>query len=249
MELIYSIIDKRLRDKSFFNKILRVDHSKSYFVTFLNPFSYNVFLNKPELIGEFNAFFADGALLVTVHNLFNKDKIDRLSFDFSSIATDVLEYSENNNLSISFIGATEEELQGTLVNIKKLYSKLNIVYTRNGYFNNKEDYKECFNSLKDTEIDILIIGMGSPYQEEFAIKVKNKCINIPLVLTCGGFLTQTSIKADYYYPWIKKLGLRWLQRAIMHRHVRDRLIKDYPIFIVKYIWYHIKKDLRNETVK
>lgn len=57
-------------------------------------------------------------------------------------------------------------------------------------------------------IDILIIGMGSPYQEKFAVKIKKENINIPLTFTCGGFLTQTSIKADYYHPLVKKFGFK-----------------------------------------
>ncbi len=76
--------------------------------------------------------------------------------------------------------------------------------------------------------------MGTPLQEEFLIRIK-KAINIKILITCGGFLTQTSMFGDYYHPIIKKLGLRWLQRAILHKHVRDRLIKVYPEFLLSYL--------------
>jgi N-acetylglucosaminyldiphosphoundecaprenol N-acetyl-beta-D-mannosaminyltransferase len=197
-------------------------------------------MDKPSLIKEFDSFYADGALLVKLYNLFNKNKIDRVSFDFSSIANDVLEHAQTNKLAVSFIGAKEEELTGALSNLGLLYPNMNIVYSRNGYFQNATDYKNCFESMRKIKIDILIIGMGSPYQEEFAVKVKHSELNIPLVFTCGGFLTQTAIKPDYYYPIVKKLGLRWLQRAIMHKHVRNRLLKEYPIFVVRYIYNQLR---------
>lgn len=78
--------------------------------------------------------------------------------------------------------------------------------------------------------------MGSPYQENFSISLKNSFGNsrLKLIITCGGFLTQTSIKTDYYHPIIKKTGLRWLQRMVMHKHVRDKVFSKYPSFILKY---------------
>lgn len=223
----YFKINKKIKTKKDFIKILTKNEKKTKLITFINPFSYNVFLNEPDLLEEFDSLYADGSLLVSLHNLFNKNKIDRVSFDFSSIATNVLEYSTSKKLRISFIGAKKEELNIALSNIANMFPNINIVYHRDGYFNSEKDYEECFESLDNQDIDLLIIGMGSPYQEKFAVMIKNRKINIPLVFTCGGFLTQTSIKPDYYHPLIKKLGLRWLQRAWMHKHVRDRLIKDY----------------------
>lgn len=80
--------------------------------------------------------------------------------------------------------------------------------------------------------------MGTPYQENFAQIIKSLNDKGIVVLTCGGFLTQTSMRADYYYPLIKKLGLRWLQRIVMHQHVRQRVIKDYPKFLLTYLYEH-----------
>ena len=238
MKNIYKKIDDKISAKKDFVQLLKSKNSDIKLVTFLNPFSYKVFLEKPELVDSFDTFFADGVLLVKLYNIFNTNKIDRVSFDFSSIAKDVLDHSSMNNINMAFIGAKQKEIDGAIKNIKNMYSDINIVYHRNGYFNTEEEYKVCFDELYSLNVGILVIGMGSPYQEEFAVKVKNSRLKIPLVFTCGGFLTQTSIKADYYHLLIKKFGLRWLQRAIMHKHVRDRLLKDYPNFIIKYIYNH-----------
>ena len=81
--------------------------------------------------------------------------------------------------------------------------------------------------------------MGTPIQDQFIIEAKDSCPNVKLMFTCGGFLTQTSIKSDYYHPLIKKFSLRWLQRMVMHKHVRQRVIKDYPKFLISYLYEHI----------
>lgn len=240
MKSKYIVIDKKLKNSQYLKQIL-INNDQTNLITFLNPFSYNVFLENAELIDEFDVFFADGGLLVKLHNLFYTASIDRVSFDFSSIASDVLQYANDNEIKIAFVGAKEDELRNALKNLIKLYPNLSIVYSRNGYFNDEGEYRKCIADLKNIKIDILLIGMGSPYQEKLAVRIKQKGLEIRLVFTCGGFLTQTSIKADYYHQFIKKYGLRWLQRAIMHNHVRKRLIKDYPVFVVKYIYNHIIK--------
>ena len=240
MKKNYNIIDKKIMNKAYFINLLH-SSEQAHYATFLNPFSYNVFLENEEYIEHFDSFFADGELLVKLHNLFNSNKIDRVSFDFSSVADNVLRYADENKLNMAFVGAKKEELEIALGNIKKLYPNINIVFSRDGYFENPVDLVDCINQIKLSDVNILIVGMGSPYQENFVVKIKQQGLSIPLIFTCGGFITQTSIKTDYYHPIIKKLGLRWLQRFIMHKHVRTRLLKDYPLFILKYIANKITK--------
>ena len=84
--------------------------------------------------------------------------------------------------------------------------------------------------------EVVLVGMGTPYQERFSINLKQQLNNPAVIITCGGFLTQTSIKPDYYHPVVKKLGLRWLQRMILHKHVRERVLNKYPKFTVSYLY-------------
>ena len=127
-----------------------------------------------------------------------------------------------------------------LSNILLLHPNLKISYSRDGYFNDEIDYQKCIDDLKESKSDVVVIGMGSPLQEKFSVMLKHANTNISCVFTCGGFLTQTAISCEYYHPIIKKLGLRWLQRAVMHDFVRERLIKHYPVFVVKYLYNHFK---------
>uniref|UniRef100_Q0HWW1 Glycosyl transferase WecB/TagA/CpsF n=1 Tax=Shewanella sp. (strain MR-7) TaxID=60481 RepID=Q0HWW1_SHESR len=212
-----------------------IEFDETVLITFVNPFSYYMFADS-DLLADVNYVFSDGALLCWLHNYYYDDKIKRFSFDYSSIANDIFTGAQENDLRVVIVGATATEIDNAVKNIKKNYQNLNVVYSRDGYLVDDEEKKQCAVKISSFCPDLVIIGMGAPHQEIFGSILKSECIKSGLkttIFTCGGFLTQTSIKDDYYLPIVKKLGLRWLQRAIMHSHVRKRIIKDYPIFFVK----------------
>ncbi|NKC17426.1 MULTISPECIES: WecB/TagA/CpsF family glycosyltransferase [Pseudoalteromonas] len=210
---------------------------KTIAISFVNPFSYYEVQKSDSLIDGIDYYFSDGALLCMLHNLFSP-KISRASFDYSSIAKPFLEYVEQHNKRLAVIGATSSENAKAVEVLKKQYPNLNIVFNRDGYI---DDIEPVVNQIEALEVDVVLVGMGTPYQEKFCVEAKKKLTRPMLLITCGGFLTQTSIKPDYYNPIIKKLGLRWLQRMIMHKHVRDRVIKQYPAFVINYLTHMIFK--------
>lgn len=226
-------LDKKLSNFEGVEKI--ITSKPGSLISFVNPFSYSIISKESELINDIDYWFSDGILLCKLISFFDKRKLNRYSFDFSSIAHEVFKYIEKENLNLAIIGANKEEIENAVNYIKSVYS-INIGYFSDGYFDleNNEHNK----NLIDNNIDVLIVGMGTPYQEKFMIDI-NKKVNLVFSISCGGFLTQTALRGDYYHPIVKKLGLRWLQRAIMHKHVRERLIKDYPMFLLKYIYSRV----------
>lgn len=230
-------LDERISSGIDFLKIFRdaTLSTSSKIITFVNPFSYEQLRNEKKLINNLDYFFSDGALLCFFNNVFKKRKITRASFDYSSIANDVLQFASKNDMKVAIIGATDKELEVAVKTLKSQHKCLNVTYYRNGYFKSNDEMFETAKKISTLELDLALVGMGTPYQEEFSVLIKDNAVTPIVILTCGGFLTQTSIRADYYFPLIKKLGLRWLQRIVMHKHVRDRVLKDYPIFIYNYI--------------
>ena len=214
--------------------------SDKIIATFLNPFSYPILINKPELYNQFNFIFSDGSLHTKLHNLFCENKIDRVSFDLSSIAKDTLLRAQKQQLKVALIGGKPEHADVLPAKLLALFPNLIISYCRDGYFNVEDEKQHCFIELESCSPDIVIVGMGTPLQEKFLLECVERVESAKEFYTCGGFLEQTATKGDYYHPLVKKLGLRWLQRAFIHKHVRDRLIKDYPRFIVRYCLSHFK---------
>ncbi|MBU2869368.1 WecB/TagA/CpsF family glycosyltransferase [Colwellia sp. E2M01] len=207
---------------------------KTNLITFVNPISFHSFLNYVNR-KDFDLIYSDGLLLTRLHNIFfREDKIERLSFDFSSLAGEVLSHAQKEQKTIAFVGGSEQE---ALIFKEKLtikYPELKF-HCYSGFFTDENSINAIFKELNKIAPNIVICGMGYPRQEDFLVQCKKMLVTPFIGFTCGGFITQTSIKADYYFPIVKHLGLRWLQRAIMHQHVRKRLLKDYPIFLYKYI--------------
>lgn len=201
-------------------------------ISFLNPFSYLKLSNTPEVIGIIDEFYADGAMLCYCHRL-KYGKIERASFDYSSMAAPFLAQVADSGARVAIIGATADEIATAVERIQQRFPKLNVVLASHGYIASYAELAPEFDSCKP---EVIVVGMGTPFQERFLQQLNNGYEYNYLVITCGGFLTQTSIREDYYWPIIKKLGLRWLQRMVMHKHVRDRVIKEYPIFLYKYFF-------------
>lgn len=229
------MIERKIRDKSFFKSLLNVK-TKNTYISFVNPFSYEILNDKPNLIDAVDYFFIDGNLLKFLHNLLHHDaRVDRVSFDFSSIAGDVFKFCEDNNLKVGLIGSTESEIDSAITNLRSIYSTLDVRYSRNGFFESESEMIQTSFDMNKINIDIVIIGMGSPHQEKYLSILKEYSNDIMLCFTCGGFLTQTALRPDYYFPLVKKFNLMWLQRIIFHKHVRDRVVKVYPKFVFKYL--------------
>ncbi|HCG6789353.1 TPA: WecB/TagA/CpsF family glycosyltransferase [Vibrio parahaemolyticus] len=232
-------LDKKITCGSKFNDIISnaIENSKPLTVSFVNLFSYSEVSKNAGLVNNIDYYFSDGALLCYLHRIFNT-KIVRASFDFSSIANDFFNVCINNKLKVAIVGATSEEVNLAVNNLKSLYPHLNVVYFRDGYIKERSTFMK---ELNDISPDVVILGMGTPHQELMAVTLKDILNKVSIIITCGGFLTQTSIKKDYYHPIVKKLGLRWLQRCYMHKHVRDRVFKEYPIQLLNYCRTHVFK--------
>tara|TARA_Y100000588_G_scaffold312403_1_gene339066 strand:+ start:3304 stop:4059 length:756 start_codon:yes stop_codon:yes gene_type:complete len=245
-----NLLDLKIKSKYQLNELLSKGQGNEFILTtFVNPFSYNVLLAKPELVGKMDVILSDGSLHKTLHNLFNPNKVDRTSFDFSSLAGDVFSNAEENNSKVVLIGAKPGLVDIAKSNFKEMYPSLNIVLTHHGYFKDEAEQEAIIKLADSCDPDIVIVGMGTPHQEYFLVKYSQIASNYCQLYTCGGFIEQSAIKADYYHPLIKKLGLRWLQRAVMHSHVRQRLIKDYPRFVIKYIAAHLRNRLISKAPK
>lgn len=201
-------------------------------ISFLNPYSYLTLSSDPSVGGSIDEFYADGAMLCYCHRL-KYGKIERASFDYSSMAAPFMELVADSGSRVAIVGATADEIDTAVSRIQQRFPALNIVLVSHGYIGNYAELAADFDVCKP---EVVVVGMGTPFQERFLQQLSDGYEQSYLAITCGGFLTQTSIREDYYWPIVKKLGLRWLQRMLMHKHVRERVFKDYPIFVVKYFF-------------
>ncbi|MGJ8693620.1 MAG: WecB/TagA/CpsF family glycosyltransferase [Thalassotalea sp.] len=236
-------IDQKILCKSEFYEILNSisPGRSSKIISFVNPFSYFTLQKNFKAIKNIDFLFSDGSLLCLFHRVFIGEKIIRASFDYSSLASTVFDFAAEKKIKIAIVGGENGDANLAVQTFQYMHPQLKVVYVRHGYFISEFEKKEVAREISESGANIIIVGMGTPYQEEFSGIIKEESPLGCLVFTCGGFLTQTSIRPDYYYKWVKILGLRWLQRMIMHKYVRDRVFKYYPKFVFYYIKQHLFK--------
>lgn len=194
--------------------------------TCINPYSYHIQKENEDVYGQMDGIFVDGIAMCWMIRLLWGKKIPRLSFDMTAIAADLFNElsDENNNKSIYFIGAKEDEISKTIEQFRSNFPSMNIIGYRNGYFKSAEEQIDAINAIIEANPDFTVIGMGSPLQEKFALCLKNKGYQ-GIAFTCGGFLHQTCNKLNYYPEWVNKYNLRSIYRIFHEKGMLKRLNK------------------------
>lgn len=200
-------------------------------VTFLNPYYMELLKNRSELYSEFDYICSDGMIPIVLNKLWNHPKSSRVSFDMTSLAKDLFTHIENTELSIFFIGSGESIIEMFVHTVKKVYPNLNICGYHHGYIKNR--FVEAAKMIMDCKPNIVVIGMGAPLQDEFAVYLHTEGFG-GTVYTCGGFFHQTAVDIKYYPEWVDRFNLRAIYRLFKEPYVLKRILKYYPLFIFRY---------------
>ncbi|POY34911.1 glycosyl transferase [Solitalea longa] len=203
--------------------------------SFINPFSMLLLINEHLIAEEVDQWCIDGISLVNKLNKTLKLKYTRYSFDETSLAPKIFQYAKENNLRIALIGTKEEYIAKAVNNIEQKHN-VKIYFTRNGYFNSDYEKEKCYQKILDLKVDLVICGMGTPYQERFLIELKNKGWN-GYGLTCGGYLHQMAKSQNYYPVFFDKLNIRWIYRIIDEPKLFKRYFIDYPKFFFRFYFF------------
>jgi exopolysaccharide biosynthesis WecB/TagA/CpsF family protein len=203
-------------------------------ITFMNPYSWlvNRSCGDPDL--EQFTIYADGILLVWLYNLMCGARIQRIAFDFSSIAGPVFADAETTARSVFLIGGHDGISAQAANVIRRRHPRLMIAGTRSGYL---QTDAERVAALKDAaRADIVVAGMGAPAQETFVADLW-RCGWRGTGYTCGGFMDQIiGTDGDYFPPWSDRWHLRWFYRLCKEpRRLWRRYLLDYPRFVFVFL--------------
>jgi N-acetylglucosaminyldiphosphoundecaprenol N-acetyl-beta-D-mannosaminyltransferase len=216
---------------------------KNSTITFLNPYSYLLVRNLNR-IDNIDFIGIDGGLLKSGLNIFFKTNIKRISFDNTSLAPKVYKHCIEKNKTIYFIGTTDSNIKQFIKILKTNYAKLKIKGYRNGYFKNIAEREDALATIVKINPDYVVAGMGTPYQENFILDLKEKGFT-GISFTCGGYFHQTIKGMDYYPKFYDRFNLRWLYRIIDEPKLFSRYFFKYPqamfYFFLDMTMHKIKK--------
>ncbi len=196
--------------------------------SFINPFSMLLLRDYPDIATHIDYWYVDGISLVKQINQYRQAKIERHSFDDTSLAPVVFDFVKQNGYTLAIIGTKEEFIHDAVSTIENKFG-IKVQYFRNGYFLDKADRANCIEFVKNQHFDVVVCGMGTPYQELFLIDLK-KAGWEGFGFTCGGYLHQISKKENYYPAFFDKLDIRWIYRILDEPKLLRRYIVEYPKF-------------------
>lgn len=208
-----------------------IDNKTNFQIITINPeMIMNAQKNEQffEIIKNSNLNIMDGVGVKIALKFQGIKKAQIRGVDFSR---ELVKLASENNYRLAFLGAKEEVIQKAKENFLNQYPNLNFVYVRNGYFN---DDIEIINELKQANPQILLVGLGSPKQEELISKLRNELSGCIMVGVGGSFDVFSGIVKESPLVW-RKLGLEWLYRTILQPERFKRIFPVLPIFLIKCI--------------
>jgi len=200
--------------------------------TFINHYSLLIGINSGIPYSDFNYVFADGGALAKQVSIGLGVVIPRVSFDLSSIAKTWIYEAATRDYHLHFIGGSAQDAVKFTDWLRNYINDWpDTLYTVNDGYRDISPI-ELSDSLNPQHRHFIVFGMGTPLQEKLALEtakiLRHKGLTT-IVITCGGFITQTALYNGQFYPkTINKLGLRWLWRCYKQPYVIIRLIRFYP---------------------
>jgi N-acetylglucosaminyldiphosphoundecaprenol N-acetyl-beta-D-mannosaminyltransferase len=147
----------------------------------------------------------------------------------------LIDLSKKNNWSFYFFGDREETANKILQN----NPGLNVKGYCNG-FNYKNE--RLIQEINNSKADILIVGLGSPKQEEWIISNKIR-VNPRVIIAVGDGIKVFSGTKRRGPKILQKLGLEWAARLVFEpRRLWRRYLIGNPLFVFRILKSKLSKD-------
>lgn len=188
----------------------------------------------PELmdaIRQAEMVIPDGIGLVYASKILGHPLQERVTgIDFLGRA---LGYLAETGKTVFLFGSKPGVAENAGAKMQEAYPGLKVVGTRNGYFKEEEE-EEILREINEAEPDLLCVALGSPKQELFVLKYKDR-LKARAAIGVGGSLDVWSGDLKRAPEFYRKHGLEWLYRFIQEPS-RYKRMAALPLFMLKVIF-------------
>lgn len=210
---------------------------KQIVITGANVNTINLALEKlkfREVLSKFNLVHPDGiGVFLASKFLYGKNGFSK-RITGSDFYIELIKESLKNNWSFFFFGDTDE----TLSKISKANPDLYVKGFCNGFnFNNDKLIKD----INTAKPDILIVGLGSPKQEDWIVTNRDN-VNAKVIVAVGDGIKVFAGTKKRGTKLVRILGLEWFVRLINEpKRLWKRYIIGIPLFILRVLKYKLFK--------
>lgn len=109
-----------------------------------------------------------------------------------------------------------------------------------GFENNVQECDRIIEKINSSGATVLAVGVGSPKQEKWICKYKDKLPNIQIFFAIGATIDFEAGKVKRSPKWMSNAGLEWLYRMMLEP---KRLWKRYLVDDLPFLWLIIQQKL------
>jgi len=209
-------------------------------ICYVNVNSLNIAYNNNKLksyLSTFDTLHPDGiGVFLASKLLYGKNGLAK-RITGSDFYVELIQESLKNHWSFFFFGDTDK----TLNKISKYNSGLIIKGFCNGFNYNNDELIKYINTSKP---DILIVGLGSPKQEEWVVTNKDN-INAQVIIAVGDGIKVFAGNKKRGPKILQKLGLEWFIRFLYEpKRLWKRYFIGIPLFIFRVIRYKFSSEFK-----
>jgi len=181
----------------------------------------------------------DGMPLIWASKLLGTPLKEKISG--SSLFFKICKIGNQKSIRIFLLGGLPGAAKRAMFRLNKRYGDVVCGYycPKYGFEKDSMEMEKIISILKNSNSDILIVGLGAPKQEYFIQKYKGQ-YKIPVSLALGGTIDFASGMREMAPEIFKKNGLGWLWRLV---HEPKRLWKRYLIDDMKFFYYILQQKL------
>ena len=153
----------------------------------------------------------------------------------SDLFWEVAKVSAKNNLRLFFMGGSPGSADLAAEAIKGMYPGAQVVGTycpAFETFNTDEEQERIRTAIRDTNPDVLMVGLGAPKQEKW-ISANKDLIGVPVSIGVGGSFEMAGGVVRRAPVWMQKTGLEWSYRLLQEpRRLWNRYVqRDIPYLL------------------
>ncbi|MCZ8314722.1 WecB/TagA/CpsF family glycosyltransferase [Phreatobacter sp.] len=145
---------------------------------------------------------------------------------------DVARRAEDGGTTFYLLGATPEEVEKAVANVRAAYPRLRLVGHHHGFLKG-EALEAKVAEIDALAPDILWLAMGVPHEQRFVARFAHRLTHVGMIKTSGGlfnFLSGTNRRAP---DWMQRASLEWAFRIWLEPR---RLFWRYAVTNPKAIW-------------
>ena len=179
-------------------------------------------------VQEADLTLADGMPIIWLSRMLREPLPERVAG--IDIMLKLLKRANDKHYRVFFLGARAEVLQNMVDTIQRDYPGIQIAGYRDGYFG-REDECRVAEGIKQSNADILFVGINSPKKENF-LKKWQSLMDVPVCHGVGGSFDVLAGVTKRAPLWMRKWGLEWFYRLIQEpKRMWKRYLVTNTIFV------------------